>query len=317
MHCFSAACGASSVAMKRNAIGRTANLFAMLVLAAPACRADQPTAAAMKNYDSYIGQAEVRLNGRREAPGGLPAPADEARLRQGDLVIERVTPGPAPDLPGAMLHHWRGTAFAPGAHAADFERLMRDYAGYPKYFSPQVLTAKVLGHEGDKYRVTMRVRQKHVLTVVLDTVYDVEFGRVDSSHGYSISRSTRISEIASAGTQNEHALTAAQDHGFLWRLNTYWSYEERDGGLYLEIESVSLTRAVPPGLGWAVGPFVESVPRESLEFTLRSVCDGLRAGGRSGASGARSRETAEKLEMRADLQRRTSGAKAHVICLCD
>ena len=68
----------------------------------------------------------------------------------------------------------------------------------------------------------------------------------------------------------------SEEHGFLWRLNTYWSYEERDGGLYMQVESVSLTRAIPTGLGWAVGPFVESVPRESLEFTLRAACNALR-----------------------------------------
>ena len=78
-------------------------------------------------------------------------------------------------------------------------------------------------------------------------------------------------------------MTPAQEHGFLWRLNTYWSYEERDGGLYLQIESVSLTRAIPPGLGWAIGPFVESVPRESLEFTLHAACDALRKSGDSGS----------------------------------
>jgi hypothetical protein len=64
----------------------------------------------------------------------------------------------------------------------------------------------------------------------------------------------------------------------LWRLNTYWSYEERDGGVYVQVESVSLTPSIPYGLGWAVGPYVESIPRESLEFTLRAVCNGLRNG---------------------------------------
>jgi hypothetical protein len=59
-------------------------------------------------------------------------------------------------------------------------------------------------------------------------------------------------------------------------MNTYWSYEERDGGLYMQVESISLTRSIPHGLGWVVRPFVESVPRESLEFTLRSACNALR-----------------------------------------
>ena len=90
------------------------------------------------------------------------------------------------------------------------------------------------------------------------------------------SRSTRISEIASPGHDEERALNSDEEHGFLWRMNTYWSYEERDGGLYMQVESISLTRSIPHGLGWVVRPFVESVPRESLEFTLRSACNALR-----------------------------------------
>jgi hypothetical protein len=71
-------------------------------------------------------------------------------------------------------------------------------------------------------------------------------------------------------------LNSSEEHGFLWRLNTYWTYEERDGGLYMQIESVSLSRSIPVGLGWALRPYVESVPRESLEFTLRSARNAIR-----------------------------------------
>jgi hypothetical protein len=127
----------------------------------------------------------------------------------------------------------------------------------------------------------MRVRQKHVLTVVMDTAYDITFGRPDfgrfaAQRGYSTSRSTQIEEIDSPGTPHERALGPGEEHGFLWRMNTYWSYAERDGGLYIQIESVSLSRSIPTGLRWLIGPFVESVPRESLEFTLRATSDALR-----------------------------------------
>jgi hypothetical protein len=191
------------------------------------------------------------------------------------LVVEQLTPVGG-ELPGAMLHHWRGTAFAAGATAADFERLIKDFDAYPRRFSPQVIRASVLTQRGDSLQASMRVRQKHVLTVVMDTTYNVTFGRLDAKDGYSISRSTQISEIAASGTSNERALSGSEEHGFLWRLNTYWTYEERDGGLYIQIESVSLSRSIPTGLGWAIRPFVESVPRESLEFTLRSACNALR-----------------------------------------
>jgi hypothetical protein len=257
----------------------------LLFVAAPdflgaRCLGAEPSPAAASAFNSYIRAVESRLVQQHRVQDGFLAPAasdahSEARLHQGEPVIEQVTPATGTALPGAMLHHWRGTAFVPGAKAADFERLMKDFNGYPKYFAPEVLQARVLTQDGDHLQASMRVRQKHVLTVVMDTTYDVAFGRLDAQHRYSVSRSTQISEIDAVGTSGERALSASEEHGFLWRLNTYWSYEERGGGLYIQIESVSLTRSIPTGLGWIVGPFVESVPRESLEFTLRAVCSGI------------------------------------------
>ena len=198
------------------------------------------------------------------------------RPREGELIIEKLTPYTGANLSGALLHHWRGTAFAPGAKVEDFERLMRDFNSYPQHFSPQVLQAKVITQGGDRMQAWMRVRQRHVITVVMDTTYDITFGQLDVRHGYSISESTRIAEIDGAGTGAERTLSASEDHGFLWRLNTFWSYVERDGGLFLQIEAISLTRSIPRSVGWAVEPYVESIPRESLEFTLRSACNALR-----------------------------------------
>ena len=255
---------------------------ALLLCAAPSTAiAAAPTSAAVAAFNSYVAGVETRLARQHQSQDGfLPLPGSasqiELRLRRGDSIIERLTPSTSAELPGALLHHWRGTAFVAGARAADFERVMRDFNGYPHYFSPQVVQARVLAQQGDRMQAKMRVRQHHVIAVVMDATCDIAFGRLDARHGYSISRSTKAAEIDAAGTVEERTLNADQEHGFLWRLNTYWSYEERDGGLYLEIESVSLTRSIPRGLGWAVEPFLESVPRESLEFTLRSACNAMR-----------------------------------------
>jgi hypothetical protein len=264
----------------RSSLSFSAILYAF-ALFHPCSAIAEPTPAAVASFSAYISTVESRLAQQHRAASGFLAPADQGRLRSGELIIEKLAPASPAGFPGAMPHHWRGTAFAPGAKAADFEHLMRNFNAYPQYYSPQVVQAKVLSQQGDRYQVVMRVRQHHVITVVMDTVYDVTFARpvalrIDAQRGYSISRSTGISEIESTGTSKERALEPGEDHGFLWRLNTYWSYEERDGGLYIQIESVSLTRAIPTGLGWAIGPFIESVPRESLEFTLRSTCNALR-----------------------------------------
>jgi hypothetical protein len=247
-----------------------------MIAASSAGIAEEPTPEAVSGFTSYIGRVEARLDQQHRSPNGFLAREDSSRLEKGELIIERVNPSSGADLPGALMHHWRGTAFAAGAKADDFERLMKDFPVYPQRFSPQVVRARVVAQQGDQYKVLLRVRQHHVITVVMDTAYDILFGRRDGQHGYSLARSTGISEIKSPGTSDERALTPEEEHGFLWRMNTYWSYQEKDGGLYMQIESVTLTRSIPTGLGWVIGPFVESIPRESLEFTLRSACSALR-----------------------------------------
>ena len=265
-----------------------ARLMAVCSLLAPAVRgeAESPTPAALAAFDRYVVAAESRLAHQHSSPDGFlvgaaSASSQDSRLRGGERIVEQIAPANETSTPGAMLHHWRATGFVSGATAAGFVRLMKDVSDYPKRFAPEVVRATVSAPanagNGDHINASMRVRQKHVITVVMDTDYDIVFGSLDPKHGYSISRSTSISEIAAAGTPGEHRLSAAEEHGFLWRQNIYWSFEERDGGLYLQVESISLTRAIPTGLGWALKPFVESVPRESLEFTLRCVSDALRA----------------------------------------
>jgi hypothetical protein len=53
------------------------------------------------------------------------------------------------------------------------------------------------------------------------------------------------------------------------------SFDGRAEGTYEQCESISLTRGIPFGLGWIVGPFVNSIPRETLELTLGGIRDGL------------------------------------------
>jgi hypothetical protein len=236
----------------------------------------QPTPGSQRAFDTYIRSVELRLDLQHQSDDTFLAPSDMATLQRGERIIEQLSSPESAEVSGSLLHHWRGTAFAPGATAEDFERLMQDFPDYSQHFSPEVLRARLTGRQSDRMQASMRVRQQHVITVVLDTDYDISYGRLDSRHRYSTSRSTRIAEIQSPGTAAERALPEKEEHGYLWRMNTYWSYQEKDGGLYMQIESVTLTRDIPHGLGWLVGPYVERVPRESLEFTLRSVCDALR-----------------------------------------
>jgi hypothetical protein len=133
------------------------------------------------------------------------------------------------------------------------------------------MDSKILAHDGNSFKVYMRLLKKQVVTVVLNTTHDVRYVPVDATRWYSKSYSSRIAEVENAGKPSEQELPPGRDHGFLWRLNSYWRFEERDGGVYVESQAVSLTRNVPTGLGWLINPIIRSLPRQSLENTLRSA----------------------------------------------
>ena len=187
-------------------------MAALVVLMALSCGmsgAEQPSAEAGAGFNTYVQALEARLAAQRRqnaAPVVLSGPAvqTEARLRRGELVIENLTPA-KDNLPGAVLYDWRGTAFQPGATAEDFERLMRDFAAYPRIYAPEIVSVKVLSQNGDRFQATMRVKQKHVITVVMDTTYDIQFGRLGVGRGWSSSRSTRIDEIDKPRREHERA----------------------------------------------------------------------------------------------------------------
>lgn len=148
---------------------------------------------------------------------------------------------------------------------------IQDYNCHQEYFGPEVARSRLLQHDGDDFRIYLRLKRTKIVTVVFDTEHQVRYHSLDAAHAYSESRSTRIAELASPGETDERTLAAGEDHGFLWRLNSYWRFVETPEGVYVQCEAISLTRSVPTGLGWLVGPFVESIPKESLSFTLQST----------------------------------------------
>jgi len=193
------------------------------------------------------------------------------RLSKGDVVVEfRLTrdEGQAIDVPGGMVHHWVAVVFVPGVTIAQALALLQDYDDHYKIYAPEVERSKLIARQDDDFQIYYRLRRQKVVTVVLDAYYDVHYGRIRDHYSWSRSHSTRIQEVSNPGDKDEKVLPPDDGNGFLWRLNTYWQYLERDGGLYIQCEAISLSRDIPAGLGWLIGPYVETVPRESLVFTL-------------------------------------------------
>jgi len=247
------------------------------LLGAEASVAQRPEAA--EAFDRYIAQAEVRIGSSRSnaksflnlesLPAGPRADAI-SRLRGGEVLVEKR--GDAPDeISGGLIHDWVGVVFVPGATVAQVVDMVRDYDHLAGYYSPDVVRSRLVSAHGNDLHVFMRLRRHKVVTVVLDTEYDVHYGRIDAAHQYSASRSTRVAEIEDVDGPHEHALAKGRDHGYMWRLNSYWAFEQAEDGVFVQCEAISLTRDIPTGLGWLIGPFVNSIPRESLQFTLNAT----------------------------------------------
>lgn len=251
-----------------------------VALFAEAAWSGQPLSAQQSStteaFNRYVAQAEARIaQDRRRSETFLrlnslsAAQQSEisARLHQGQIVIERVENTPE-EIDGGLIHDWLGVVFIPNATVPQVIALVRDYDHLTRYYSPDVMQSRLVSARGDDLLVFMRLKKHKVVTVVLDTEYEVHYGRLDETHQYSISRSTRVTEVENPGEPKEHPLPAGHDHGYMWRLNTYWAFEQANEGVFVQCEAISLTRDIPAGLGWLIGPFVNSIPRESLQFTL-------------------------------------------------
>lgn len=236
-------------------------------------------------FDSYVQKREAQIaqelkTGPFLQVDGLPTSEREAayvRLKKGEVITVRMPPesdGPT-HVPHGLIHHWMGTAFIPGSTLARTLAFLQDYDNQYKFYAPDVQRSKLLEHNGDNFKVFLRLKKSKVITVILDTTYDVKYVRIAADRAASDSYSTRIAEVENPGKSNESEKPVGDDSGFMWRLNSYWRFLQRDGGVYVQLEAISLTRDIPSGVGWLVTPFVTSIPRESLSFTLTHTRDAL------------------------------------------
>jgi len=170
--------------------------------------------------------------------------------------------------PGGIIHHWAGVVFIPGAKLNDVLSMLEDYDKHYIYFGPDVERSKIESRDGDHFRVFLRFRRHKVITVVLNTEHDIQYFHDGPGRAHSRSSTVRIAEVENAGKKDEREKPPGEDGGFLWGMETWWRMEERDGGVYVQSEVVSLTRDIPTVLKWMIEPFVTSVPKETLSSTL-------------------------------------------------
>jgi hypothetical protein len=236
---------------------------------APAAHLEPETVSA---FEQHVAAAERRRDQSLNGNGPFlwtSATADRRqRLLDGDLVVHPRQGKGDIAVEKGIIHHWIGGVFVPGRRASEALALLGDFDAYKQIYAASVDDSKTLERNGNVSRAYLRLRKHRIVTVVLNTEYRVEFVPVDEHRWYSRSVSTRIAQVQDPGRPQERELPVGDDAGFLWRLVTFWRFEEADGGVYLECEVLGLTRGVPYGLGWLIRPIIRSFPRESLAETL-------------------------------------------------
>jgi len=229
-----------------------------------------PQAAA--DYDAFINDVERVLDRRAQSGNDLLwAEEDESRelaLRGGEIVVEEIDD--VPQIDDGLLHVWLGAMFVSGAKASAVLAVLKDYDHHARYY-PEVTSSRTLGQEGDTIRGFLRLRKEQGLTVVLDTEHEAKYTQLSPTRWRGASHSTKIAEVENPDQSDERELPVGADHGFLWRLDAYWALEQSADGVFVECLSVSLSRQIPWGLGWLVGPFVSNMPRRTLEATLQAT----------------------------------------------
>jgi hypothetical protein len=260
-----------------------AGLCGALLLLAPAhAGAAELKQETIRAFDRYAAATEARIDG--ELKGRVPflwldrqGEGDRARsaerLRSGEVVIsalETRAGGAGPEAPDGLIHHWIGTVLLPGVPLDRAIAMVQSYEQYDRIYHPAVRQARTLSRSGNTFRVRMQLFMKKVVSVLLNTDYDVTYLPLGPRRMHVRSYTRRIAEVAHDGTR-EIEKPVGQDSGYLWRFYNYCSFEERAEGTYMQCESISLSRDIPPGLGWLIRPFVTSIPRESLTNTLTAA----------------------------------------------
>ncbi len=257
---------------------RIASVLAVLTAFSRTLAAAGPPQAAVTTFRAHTRETEGNINARLARKDFFlwaDTDARRARLRTGEVVCEpRVGKGDL-DADGGLIHHWVGAVFVPGVAVDRLLELIQNYDNHKNTYKPEVIASTTLDKTGNDFRVYLRLLEKRFASnVVLDTRYEVRYMPLAGGDWASASRSTEIVEIANAGTALERRKADRESHGYLWFLNSYWLFRNRDGGTYVECEAVSLSRGIPAFAKWMsflIRPFVRTLPRDFLERTLNST----------------------------------------------
>ncbi len=237
--------------------------------------------ATIEQWEEYVKAVDAR-NQERLVPGASFLASDEnseqiARLQSGEIIVAPVGNHVPMKVSSGLIHDWAGAVFIPSTTLREVLPLVRDYDRYKDYYEPNVIESRAIAttDSGDEFSLVI-INKSVLAKTALDSDYRSRCVRLDEHRWYSISDATRIQEIADYGTPSEHTLPESQGTGLIWRLHSVTRFEERDGGVYIELEAVALSRDIPAAVRWFVDPIVRRVSRSSVTTSLRQTENAIR-----------------------------------------
>jgi hypothetical protein len=109
------------------------------------------------------------------------------------------------------------------------------------------------------------------IAVAYDSLYDTHYRQIDANRWISKSSSISIKELRDPKNPASGEYPEGEDHGFLWRTNTYWFARERGGGLDLEVDSMTLSRPIPAGAAWWGSKRTRDAVEKMLTDTKKAI----------------------------------------------
>lgn len=201
----------------------------------------------LKAWDAYVQTQNARVAEYSTVTPFLwsdQSPDRLGRLHNGQMVVAPFGENPHRVSHG-LIHHWVGAIFLPGARLEDVLSVVRDYGKYKDYYAPNVIESQVLRQTDTEDTFSLRMLNKAVVAkFALDTEFQNTFTRIDEKRWYSISYTTRVREVENYGLPEEQEAPADTGRGLIWRLYSISRFEQRDGGVYVELEAVALSRDV-------------------------------------------------------------------------
>ena len=77
-----------------------------------------------------------------------------------------------------------------------------------------------------------------------------------------------MQEISNYGRPDEHLFQEGKGPGYVWQTFTITRLKPRDGGVFVEMETLELSRGIPFEFSWLLGPLTERLPRAFMTTML-------------------------------------------------